>query len=128
MPAETELRTRLSAALRDAVSARNRVAMAAFRSALAAIGNAEAVSSDEVPVARTGSEHFGGAATGLGAAEVPRRALSEPEVRDIVRAEIVEREVAARQYAERGRADRAGALHAEARVLEAVLTRTPAAD
>lgn len=100
---------RLRAALKDAMRSRDAVATAALRSALAAIGNATAVPS--VPLdASAGSEHVAGAAVGLGAAEVPRRSLTEHDVAAIVRTEIDERLAAAEQVpasAERLRAEAA---------------------
>jgi uncharacterized protein YqeY len=115
---DSGMRARLSRALRDALRGREPVATAALRSALAAIGNAEAVSAGRLPAAGTSSPHFAGAAAGLGAAEVPRRALSEADVESIVRAEIAERQLAARQYAEAGHDERAAQLRAQAAVLE----------
>jgi uncharacterized protein len=92
------------AGLRDeltaAIKARDRVAVAALRSALAAIANAEAVPVD-----------------GLGAVEVERRHLTEADLRSIVVAEVRDRLAAATGYEERGRADVAERLRAEAEVL-----------
>jgi hypothetical protein len=93
------LRGRLTAALRAALRARDPVAIAALRTALGSIANAEAVSPDRGPAARTSSLHLAGAVAGLGAAEVPRRELAEPAVAEIVRTEIAERQQAAGQYA-----------------------------
>ncbi|MGX1812070.1 hypothetical protein ACWIGI_40670 [Nocardia sp. NPDC055321] len=117
MPGDSEqalppLRDRLRAALPAALKARDRTAVAALRSALAAIDNAEAVDASDV---RAGAIE---AAGGLGAAERPRRELTESDVDDIVRAEIDERDSAATDYAAAaGGAARAAALRAEAAVL-----------
>ena len=87
------LRAALTAALTGALSARDMIAAAAIRSALAAIGNAEAVQPRPKPGPATGtapaqegthrtpvgSEHIAGAAAGLGAAEAARRQLTEEE-------------------------------------------------
>jgi uncharacterized protein len=116
------IRARLNQALRDALRSRDQVATSALRSALAAIANAEAVEASAQPAAASGSEHFAGAAAGLGATEVARRELTEAAVRAIVRAEITDRDTAVRQYARGGHADRAGRLRAEINVLEGVLT------
>lgn len=116
------VRERLSLALRESLRARDAVASAALRSALSAIANAEAVSPEAIPVARTTSAHIAGAAAGLGAGEVPRRVLSDDEVAAIVRGEITEREQSADQYASAGHAERAELLRSQARVLSAVLT------
>ena len=116
------VRARLSQALRDALRGRDQVATSALRSALAAIANAEAVAASPQPAPASGSEHFAGAAAGLGATEVARKELTEPAVREIVRAEIADRETAVRQYARSGHADRADRLRAEITVLQGVLT------
>jgi uncharacterized protein len=115
------VRERVSLALRESLRARDGVASAALRSALGAIGNAEAVSVDAIPAAGASSAHLAGAAAGLRAADVPRRVLSEEQVAAIVRAEITDREESAEQYASAGHADRAELLRSQARVLEAQL-------
>jgi uncharacterized protein len=115
------VRERLSLALRESLRARDAVASGALRSALGAIGNAEAVSMDAIPAAGTSSAHIAGAAAGLRAADVPCRVLSESEMAAIVRAEITDREQSADQYASAGHADRAELLRSQARVLQAVL-------
>ncbi|WP_433672021.1 hypothetical protein ACQP06_10430 [Nocardia sp. CA-136227] len=117
-PAETPaLRERLRAALPAAMKVRDRHATAALRSALAAIDNAEAVDGSD---ARAGA--IESSAVGAGAAERPRRVLTEAEVVAIVRAEIDERLTAAREYAEfESGADRAAGLRAEAATLAAHL-------
>jgi uncharacterized protein YqeY len=116
------LRPQLRAALTKAMKARDTAAVAALRSALAAVDNAEAVdpgaaglavSSGEGPVAKS--------AAGLGAADVPRRELSDDDEAAIVRAEIGERRAAADDYERLGRAEEAARLRAEADVLAAVL-------
>lgn len=115
------VRARLSQALRDALRSRDQATTSALRSALAAIANAEAVDASAQPAGPPGSEHFAGAATGLGAAEVARKELTEAAMRAIVRAEIADRETAVGQYLSGGHADRADRLRAEITVLEAVL-------
>ena len=107
------LAEQLRAALRTAIKARDRVAVTALRSALAAIENAEAV---EV----TGAAQHGLAieqSPGLGGAEVQRRTLTEADVARIVDAEIADREAAARTYVTAGHTDRADLLLAEAAIL-----------
>jgi uncharacterized protein YqeY len=117
---QTGIRARLGAALRLALRARDTLSAAALRSALAAIGNAEAISPPSGPGA-AGSRHVAGAAVGLGAGEAERRYLTEAEVGDIVQAEITERQDAASQYERAGQGDRAERLRREAGVLVAVL-------
>lgn len=124
MPIREELRTRLRRAMRE----RDAVATGALRSALAAIADAEAVPADERPAAGTadGSVHVAGAHAGLGAAEVPRRDLGEPELAAVVEREVAEREEVAREYDGLGRGEAADRLRAEAAVLRDVVRGAPA--
>jgi uncharacterized protein len=103
---EQDIEARLRAALNDALRTRDVVAAFAVRSALAAIGNAEAVPAETVPAGTT---------------EVARRVLGPAETRRIVEAEIGERESAAGQYEQNGHGDRAGTLRREAQILRDVL-------
>jgi uncharacterized protein YqeY len=112
------LRQRLREALPAAMKARDRLVVAALRSTLAAIDNAEAVdravSADErLAIERT--------LVGVGAAEARRRVLTETDVEQIVRAEVAERTAAARDYDRAGRAEPAEQLRREAAVLSAHL-------
>ncbi|WP_051570035.1 hypothetical protein [Cryptosporangium arvum] len=88
---ETDIRGALASALKSALKQRDREALSVYRTALAAIANAEAVSA--------GEEHRAGAieasVTGVGGAEVARRELTEDDVVTIVRNEIAERRSAA---------------------------------
>jgi uncharacterized protein YqeY len=120
---ETSVTARLQAALAEALAARDMTAASALRSALAAIGNAEAVGipGGDHAGSRTTSAHFAATTGGLGSADVPRRALSDAEIGQIVRAEITDRQAAARQYDALGRADRARRLRREIAVLMAAL-------
>ena len=111
------VRERLSAALPAAIKARDRVAVAALRSALAAVANAEAVPVDSVPRAGALEE----AASGAGAADAPRRDLTEHDVRALVAGEVLDRDRAAAELAELGRHEDAARLTAEADVLRTVL-------
>jgi hypothetical protein len=116
---------RLRAVLAEALASRDATAVRAVRSALAAIGNAEAVDRTDSPTTLSTSEHFAGAASGIGSADVPRRVLSETETRAIVRAEITDRHAAAQQYDALGRGDEATRLRSEAHLLAAVLAARP---
>ena len=116
-----DVRTRLRRALGDALKARDAGAVSALRSAMSAIGNAEAVEPGAAAPTGTGSPHVAGAVAGLGAAEAERRRLSAAQIQQIVLGEIGERERAARDYERAGHADRAGRLRREAQVLLAVL-------
>jgi len=106
------------------MKARDRVAVAALRSTLAAIENAEAVDRPATVDQQLAIERI---PVGVGAAEVARRVLTEAQVEHIVRAEVAEREAAAREYDLAGRPDRAERLRDEVGVLTAHLadpTRT----
>ena len=123
-----DLPARLRAALAVALAARDLTSVAALRTALTAIANAEAVpagpsaarSPAERPPANHG-QHFAGSAAGLAGAEANRRQLTAAQVRQIVAAEITDREAAAAQYDELGRADRAWRLRLEAQALARAL-------
>jgi uncharacterized protein YqeY len=108
---------RLRLALRAALAARDMVAVSALRSALAAIGNAEAIDPGPVGAAGAGNPYVAGAVAGLGGGEARRRSLSAAEIDQVLRAEISERETAAHEYEHLGRADQARRLRSEARVL-----------
>jgi uncharacterized protein YqeY len=96
---------------------RDRVAVTALRSTLAAIDNAEAVDA----TAAGGSSAIESSPVGIGVAEVERRALSDEDIAQIVRSEVAEREAAALDYDRAGRPERAEALRAEAQVLSSHL-------
>jgi uncharacterized protein YqeY len=117
------LRDRLRAALPAAMKARDTVAVAALRSALAAIDNAEAVEAAPAPPPGAGHPDLAGTVAGLGAAEAERRTLMEAQVEQIVRAEVADRLAAAQAYERAGRHERAGRLRAEAGVLSSLLGR-----
>jgi uncharacterized protein len=112
------LRERLRHALPAAMKARDRVAVAALRTTLAAIDNAEAVDGAAAIHKRLAIEQT---RVGVGAAEVERRSLSEAQVEDIMRTEIAEREAAARDYERAGQPQRAVMLQDEVSVLSAHL-------
>lgn len=79
-------------------------AIAALRSAAAAIDNAQAVERPEPRKPRVG----------LGAGEATRKQLGRAEVMKIVHAEVAERISAAEGYEQAGRADAARHLRAQA--------------
>jgi uncharacterized protein len=134
----TDLRAGLRRALPAAIKARDQTAVAALRSALAAIDNAEAVDVGNPPPPVLGAEEgqgptagaapVAGAVVGLGAGEVERRRLTAAEVEAIVRREEAERRTAARAYQEAGRPEHAERLEAEADLLAGYLgdLQTPA--
>jgi uncharacterized protein len=123
-----DLRARLSAALKDAMRSRDQVAASALRSALGAIGNAEAVPADQhapapppAPPPGASGPHFAGSVCGLAAAEMARLRLTPADLDAIVRKEITERERAADDYAAKGFADQAERLRREASVLASIV-------
>lgn len=101
---------------------RDTVAVAALRSGLAAIDNAEAVAPPPTPMPRAGI--VAAAMVGLGAGEAERLLLSEDQIADIIRAEIADRRAAASDYERAGRLDQTEQLTAEADVLAGHLERT----
>jgi uncharacterized protein YqeY len=101
---------------------RDSVAMAALRTTLGAIDNAEAVDTPERPMPTGGP--IAGAVVGHGAGEAPRRDLSERQIRDIVQGEVGDRESAAADYERLGRHDEAARLRTESAVLIALLRNT----
>ncbi|GAA0491504.1 hypothetical protein ACFQ2B_16440 [Streptomyces stramineus] len=98
--------------------ARDKAAVSALRSTLAALDNAEAVPVDEAGLRGGALEH---SPAGAGAAEAPRRLLSEGAVVDVVRAEVDERLAAAAQLSGLAEGERAARLRAEADVLRRFL-------
>jgi uncharacterized protein YqeY len=111
------MRTRLRHDLTVAIKARDRATTRALRSALSAIENAEATEVIHDPRVGTGSEHFAGSSSGLGAAEVERRVLSDSDVHALIQAQVDERLHAIEEYERCRRGDLASQLRAEADVL-----------
>ncbi len=107
------LRTRLITARKS----KDSVSTAAIRSALSAIDNAE---TPDLPVPRAGA--IADSASGLGAAEVARRSLTDAEILGLIRAEADERRAAAGQLRSVGHDDRADQVEAEAAVLNGLLS------
>ena len=103
----------------EAVRQRDEASTAALRSALAAIANAEAVVVPDGP--RSAPGPIAKSVPGVGAAEAPRRQLSQAEVVAIIRREVSDREAAARFYEAIGRAAAADRLKKELAVLRAHL-------
>jgi hypothetical protein len=114
------LRDRMRHALPAAMKARDMTAVAALRSALAAIDNAEAVDASFAPTVDMAAE-IANSAVGLGAGDVQRRTLSGAQMTGIVRSEITDRRTAAADYERAGQHDRAERLRGEADVLDSHL-------
>lgn len=104
-----ELRSRLLTARKQ----RDAVSVSALRTALSAIDNAE--TPDAVPTTASAGP-VAGAVEGLGAAEVPRKRLTDTELRTVVQGEVDERLAAADEMAA-GYPERAAALRAEAAII-----------
>lgn len=117
------LRERAAADLKEAMRRRDRTAVSALRSALAAIANAEAVPVEDGPRG-VGGQHVAGGVVGLGAGEAQRRELDDATVAALVRHEASDRlAVAAELEGLDGgvHGERAGVLRTEAAVLLALL-------
>jgi uncharacterized protein YqeY len=115
------LHERLRAALPAAMKARDAAAVAAIRSALGAVGNAQATELAPTGPMTSTSVHMAGSAVGVGATEAERRELTENDIEQIVSAEVTERRAAAEDYAALDQEERAERLRAEADVLAAII-------
>jgi uncharacterized protein YqeY len=107
-------------ALRDAMKARDKVAVGALRSVLGVIANAEAVPGESMEL--DGDAFIAGAVSGVGATEAARRELTDDDVVGLVRAEADDRRSAAEEYRGYGQLEHAERLDAEAEVLESHLS------
>jgi hypothetical protein len=101
-------------------------AVAALRSTLATIDNAEAVDADAFdaePALYGGEGHpaVAGGVVGVGATEVDRRVLTPEEMAAIVRDDVEAREIAAEVLERVGRPDQAERLRAQAKLLTTYL-------
>jgi uncharacterized protein YqeY len=106
--ASGRVRTSLRRDLTAALKAQDRVAIATLRSALATAD----------------SEHIEGSVVGPGAAEAPRRQLTESDLRAIVETQVQQRLLAATGYEQVGRHDLAQRLRSEGDVLSRYLPPT----
>src|SRR5829696_9995261 len=124
--ATEDIRARMRRGLVAAMKARDQQAVAALRSTLARIDNAEAVDPEAVddgPALGTDQGHpaVAGSVLGVGAAEVDRRVLTPEEMAAMVRDEVTEREVAADVLERVDRPDQAERLRAQAKLLTTYL-------
>ena len=113
-----EWKRALRSALTNALRARQADAVAAIRETLAALDNAEAADSSAAPAVQAGI--IAGGVKGLGAGDVPRRALSPAEAAAIVERELEERRRAASDYAALGQAAAAERMRRQVEVLSAL--------
>src|SRR5829696_4737572 len=130
--ATKDIRARMRRGLFDAMKARDQQAVAALRSTLARIDNAEAVDADALdaealdaePALYSGEGHpaVAGSVLGVGAADVDRRVLTPEEMAALVRDDVEEREIAAEVLVRVGRPDQAERLRAQAKLLTGYLT------
>jgi uncharacterized protein YqeY len=111
------MRDELRAAVTDAMKRRDKVALSAYRSALAAIENAEAADLSAAPVESVG-EHIAGGVAGLGAGEVARHELSPVELDQVLQREVDDRLTNADIYERAGQRAEADTLRAEAAVID----------
>ena len=141
-----DIRARMRRGLVAAMKARDRQAVAALRSTLARIDNAEAVDADALdtededaelfaadgfdgeavdagPARYRGQRHpaVAGSVLGVGAAEVDRRVLTPEEMAAVVRDDVEERELAADVLERVGRPDQAERLRAQDKLLTTYL-------
>jgi uncharacterized protein YqeY len=131
-----DIRARMRRGLVAAMKARDQQAVAALRSALARIDNAEAVDPDafddeglddqgldDEPALSTGIRHptVAGGVLGVGAAEVDRRILTPEQMAKIVSNEVIEREAAADVVERVGHPEQAERLRAQANLLSTYL-------
>ena len=86
MPIGEQLRDQLAVAMRR----RDTAVVAAIRSAMSAIANAQSVPTVDPSRTTAESEHFAGSTAGLGAAEAERLTLTEQQQRSIVAREVAE--------------------------------------
>jgi uncharacterized protein YqeY len=114
----TVWRTKLRDALLAARKDRDTTRVAALRSALSAIDNAETPDNAQVDAPSSGA--IANAVVGLGAAEVARRELSDAQIRSLLRGEVDERMTAASAI-DTTHTARAATLRAEAAVLTDLL-------
>ena len=113
-------RAALRHGLVTALKARDTDALAALRTTIAAIDNAEAVPVPDTSRPATGV-HIAGSRSGPGSTEAARRQLSASELRDILAGQITEHTREADRYDALGRADAAERLRRQARTLTAYL-------
>jgi hypothetical protein len=114
------LRAELRHGLTAALKARDAEALAALRTAIAAIDNAEAIATADTHRPVTSAD-IAGASSGVGSTEAVRQSLSSGQLRDIVCEQITEYAREADRYDALGQADAAHRLRHRARILAAHL-------
>ena len=114
------VRAALRQGLTTALKARDTEALAALRTAIAAIDNAEAIATTDTHRPVTSAD-IAGASSGVGSTEAVRQSLSSGQLRDIVREQITEYAREADRYDALGQPDAAERLRRRARTLTAYL-------
>ena len=104
------LRARLKADLKIALKSRQKHVVTILRSALSEIDNAEAVALDESMVPVVGRAN-----------DVPRKSLTEKQIRDILQAEADEIRHSLTEYQRLGKHEEAQRLHQEWEILNQYL-------
>jgi len=112
------LRAALRHGLSTALKARDAEALAALRTAIAAIDNAEAIATTDRQRPVTSAD-IAGASSGVGSTEAIRRSLSIGQLRAIVCEQITEHAREADRYDALGQPDAADRLRHRARILAA---------
>ena len=112
------LRAALRRGLVAALKARDAEALAALRTTIAAIDNAEAVPAADMQAPLTSAD-IAGASSGVGSTEAIRQSLSVGQLRDIVSEQIAECAREADRYDLLGQSDAAQRLRHRARILAA---------
>ena len=119
-PSAQTLRAALRNGLTTALKARDTEALAALRTAVAAIDNAEAIATTDTHRPVTSAD-IAGASSGVGSTEAVRQSLSGGELRDLVREQITEYAREADRYDALAQPDAAQRLRHRARILAAHL-------
>jgi uncharacterized protein len=114
------LRAALQRGLTAALKARDSDALAALRTAIAAIDNAQAVPAPGTNPP-TSSARIADARSGAGSTEAPRLQLTGSQLRDILRGQITERAAEADRYDALGQAAAAQRLRRQAGTLATYL-------
>src|SRR5215212_7526934 len=120
--ATEDIRARMRRGLVDAMKARDQQAVAALRSTLARIDDADALDAEPALYSGEGHPAVAGSVLGVGAADVDRRVLTPEEMAALVRDDVEEREIAAEVLVRVGRPDQAERLRAQAKLLTGYLT------
>jgi uncharacterized protein YqeY len=115
-----EIRAALRRDLHAALKSRQSEVVAALRTALAAIDDAEAVDPTSGG-ATLGAGPIAGATRGVGSSDVARRALSADDVRGVLRRQVDDYSAEADRYETLGRPDAAARLRREAGALDRYL-------